>query len=225
MSVQAITLALSASGVGPSEKLLLLVLANYADEEMKCWPSMRRLAADTAMSERTIQRSFKTLEACGIVERKQRNRADGSRASDIIVLCFQRNDNLSPPPVKLTPPPVTVSPPPVTLSPGGDTVSPLTTFEPSRTRQSEAKASVARKRTPIPEDWEPRVAEIEFAAKHGLGPEALERETAKFKAHHTAAGKTMANWSAAWRTWVLNAEEWRKARTPEPVRKVTGALV
>lgn len=101
---------------------------------------------------------------------------------------------------------------------------PVTALEKSR----EDKTRVierARKRTPIPDDWEPRAAEIEFAAKHGFGPEGVEREAVKFKAHHTAAGKTMANWSAAWRTWVMNAEEWRKARTPEPVRKVTGALV
>ncbi len=38
-------------------------------------------------------------------------------------------------------------------------------------------------------------------------PEALSDQIAKFRAHHEKLGSLMANWSAAWRTWYLNAPE------------------
>lgn len=37
MSIQALTSALSIRGIAPSEKLILLALANYADEHLRCY--------------------------------------------------------------------------------------------------------------------------------------------------------------------------------------------
>lgn len=101
MSVQAITSALIIQGVRDTEKLLLIVLANYADENMQCWPSQERLAKDTCMSVRSVGRCFAGLEKVGYVERHQRRRDDGFRASDLIVLrldspAIMSHDSLSP---------------------------------------------------------------------------------------------------------------------------------
>lgn len=85
MTVQAITAALSIAGVSPSEKLLLIVLANYADEQMKCWPSHSRLAANTCMSERNILRLFTALEAKGLLSRAARYK-NRVRTSDVVTL-------------------------------------------------------------------------------------------------------------------------------------------
>jgi hypothetical protein len=87
MTVQAITAALSVMELTSSEKFLLIVLANYADADMKCWPSQARLAADTRMSIRTINANLKSLEMAGWLHRSHRTRrADGSRTSDMIHL-------------------------------------------------------------------------------------------------------------------------------------------
>ena len=94
MSVQAITEALEIQGVTPAEKLLLIVLANYADREMKCWPSHSTLASDTSMSERNILRVFKTLEAKGLLSRRGRKRGD-LKISDVITLTLS-GDTTSP---------------------------------------------------------------------------------------------------------------------------------
>lgn len=88
MSVQAITCALALRGVSASEKLLLLALANYADEHMQCWPSQRRLAADTCLSDRTVRSLLAALEDRRLLSRLSSRRNDGSRSTDRITLHF-----------------------------------------------------------------------------------------------------------------------------------------
>ena len=100
MSVQAITAALAIKGVTSSEKLLLIVLANYADEEMKCWPSHSRLSAETCLSQRQVLRVFAQLEAKSLLSRKARH-VKNMRTTDMITLCLggdtmsQRGDTVS----------------------------------------------------------------------------------------------------------------------------------
>lgn len=51
----------------PARKLLLLVLANYADEHGICWPSQETLADNTGMSLDTVQRQTKKLQEAGFL--------------------------------------------------------------------------------------------------------------------------------------------------------------
>jgi len=89
MSLQAITAALAVDDITSSEKFLLMVLANYADADLKCWPSQERLARDTRMTTRTILANLKSLELAGWLWREHRpRRGDGSRNSDMIHLQF-----------------------------------------------------------------------------------------------------------------------------------------
>jgi hypothetical protein len=46
-----------------NEKFILLMLANYADQDGKCWPSVERLAADTGLSESSVHRALNTLRS------------------------------------------------------------------------------------------------------------------------------------------------------------------
>jgi hypothetical protein len=86
MSVQAISAALTITDVTASEKLLLLVLANYCDESFRCFPSQARLARETCLSDRTIRSTLVALEAKGRLTRVERSRPDGSRSTDLITL-------------------------------------------------------------------------------------------------------------------------------------------
>jgi hypothetical protein len=88
MSVQALTCAFAIRGLGPSEKLVLLALANFANEEMRCWPSQERLADDTELSARTVWTALQSLETKGVLSRQARKRADGSRTTDVFTLHF-----------------------------------------------------------------------------------------------------------------------------------------
>jgi hypothetical protein len=54
-------------GLIPSQKLVLLSLADRANEQHICWPSIYRLAIDTGLDERTIYRTIKSLTDKGIL--------------------------------------------------------------------------------------------------------------------------------------------------------------
>lgn len=88
MSVQAITCALAIRGITASEKLVLLALANYADENMQCFPSQKRLADDTCLTERTMRTVIASLTERGMLSKVERRRPDGTRASDLFTLHF-----------------------------------------------------------------------------------------------------------------------------------------
>lgn len=124
MSVQALSCAIAVRGVSASEKLLLLVLANYADDKMTCWPSHKKMAAEACLTERTILSLLKSLEAKRFISRKERFRHDGSRTTDAITLHF--SGEVISPPGESDNTGVGKS-----TTGGGAQISPLTTFEPS----------------------------------------------------------------------------------------------
>src|SRR5688572_24259794 len=54
MSVKAISWAIEQNVTPAGAKLLLIVLANYANDKHQCWPSKATLAADCSMSNSTV---------------------------------------------------------------------------------------------------------------------------------------------------------------------------
>ncbi len=126
MGFRAVADAYDLKGVSPVEKLLLMALAQHADEEGRCFPSHRLLAEKTGMSKRTILRAFQSLEDAGHLSRTARARPNGSRSSDLIVLHLGGDRE---------------SPGVVTESQGGgDRESPPTTFEPIKEQIKQTKA-------------------------------------------------------------------------------------
>jgi hypothetical protein len=55
----------------PARKVLLMVLANYADQNGVCWPSQETLARGTEQSVDTVQRQLKKLQNLGVIERER----------------------------------------------------------------------------------------------------------------------------------------------------------
>jgi len=74
MSVQAIAWALSQETGSPSAKLVLVALANYADQFGICWPSQALLARQSEQSVDSIQRRLQELVERGFLEKKTRRR-------------------------------------------------------------------------------------------------------------------------------------------------------
>ena len=138
-------------GITSTEKLLLLALANFANEQMECFPSQKRLAEDTCMTDRTVRAAFRSLEDKGLVERSERRRADGYRASDRIVLHLftVSEDGISPEAFS----PEIISPEicvnshrkNASISPEGDSAP--TTLEPSGNRNRNLDVINARERS------------------------------------------------------------------------------
>ena len=85
MSIQAVAWAIGLAGVTPSEKLVLIVVANYADDLGFAWPSQDTLSSDTSMSLRTVRSAIQRLEERGLLQRRKRY-ARGERSSDMLHL-------------------------------------------------------------------------------------------------------------------------------------------
>ncbi len=54
-----------------TQKLVLLSLADWANDEGLCWPSIERLAIKTSMAGRSVQRIIRDLESMGFVKRDE----------------------------------------------------------------------------------------------------------------------------------------------------------
>jgi hypothetical protein len=68
--------------LAPTPKLVLMALADEADDTGFCFPSQRRLAAKCSITDRTVRRMLVELETKGYVTLERRHRADGSRTSN-----------------------------------------------------------------------------------------------------------------------------------------------
>lgn len=92
MSLKALSWAKEFRTGSPTRKLVLLAVADYADEHGVCWPSQRTIARQTELNERTVRRQLDELEHAGIVTRQSRPPLpSGLRQSDVITL------NMKPP--------------------------------------------------------------------------------------------------------------------------------
>ncbi len=64
-------------------RAVYMYLRDRADAEGKCWPGVKRIAADLKLSRRTTQRALSDLERAGLIQRDERYRENGSRTSNL----------------------------------------------------------------------------------------------------------------------------------------------
>lgn len=86
MSNAAVGWALSQCIADATTKLLLIALADFANDEHACWPSQARLSEIVGCSVDTVQRHAKRLESDGYMKRERRALANGNRTTDRYVL-------------------------------------------------------------------------------------------------------------------------------------------
>lgn len=75
MSIDASRWAWKQAGLRPSERLVLLSLADRAGENHDCFPSISRLEKDTGLNRKTIYQALKSLEEKGVISIKKRHGA------------------------------------------------------------------------------------------------------------------------------------------------------
>lgn len=88
MSWQATAWAVEQVVGPPARKLLLLILANYADEHGICWPSQETLASNTGMSLDTVQRQTKKLQEAGFLTISRPPKRRGQWQTFVYQLCI-----------------------------------------------------------------------------------------------------------------------------------------
>lgn len=132
MSVQCISAAFAYEAPSPTCKLVLLALANYADENRQCFPPVKRIAKETGLSERAVRNAIKSLMDCGAIEKQERRRANGTQTSDLFTLTLQAASNAVCASDRLHDVPQQTAP-----------RAPLTTLEPSLEPSPKTRAAIA----------------------------------------------------------------------------------
>jgi hypothetical protein len=80
----------------PVPKLVLMALADAADDQGICWPSVATIAVKVGVSTRTVRRVMQTLIRRELLTAEQRHRSDGSCSSNRYRLSLGGGDKLSP---------------------------------------------------------------------------------------------------------------------------------
>lgn len=79
------------------------------------------------------------------------------------------------------------------------------------------KPKRASPKTSLAEDAQPGEADAEFARQAGMDSRQFREEWQQFRDHHLKNGNRMADWPAAWRTWVRNAGKFQPRAGPAHV--------
>lgn len=116
--------------------------------------------------------------------------------------------------------PITVTPP-VTLTvtpdnekeipptPPKEKTTPLTNSSLRSELAPSPKAKRTKVRTPIAPDAQPTEADRRASEDAGLTPQMFRAEWGKFRDYHLSKGNLMADWSAAWRTWLVKVAQFQ----------------
>ncbi|WP_084215004.1 helix-turn-helix domain-containing protein [Sphingomonas sp. Ant20] len=208
MSVRIMTAVWSVT-LPDSEKIVLLALADCANDEGLCWPSMATLAAKCSKSDRTVQAAIKSLVASGHMSRQE----IAGRGCRYIV--HPTPEAAAPPkplhPEAISPPKRTALTPEAAADKPSRTITSPEASPPSRRGRVQA---VKVKPFRLPEDWAPvRFADdtVARAIVDRRGKDwslrALEsfRNWAANAADKDGLGRK-ADWQKAWSNWIIEQD-------------------
>ena len=71
MSIKIMSRVWEQHGITPTQKFVLLALADWANDEGLCWPSINRLAVKSCLTARCIQKTIRNLEEAGLIRREE----------------------------------------------------------------------------------------------------------------------------------------------------------
>lgn len=170
-----------------SQKIVLLALADCANDEGHCWPSMASLARKCSKGERTVQGVIKQLVDAGHVTREE---VIGKGCNYWV---HPRRDCAPQP-----------SRPARTAPPQGTAQTPAAAADkPSRTVITKTQNA---RGTRLSSNWRPKPLPADLADAVAAWPAgAIERELARFRdwaASAPGAKGVKSDWDATWRNWL-----------------------
>lgn len=198
-----------------SQKLLMLSLADRADESHCCYPSIQRLVKDTGMDRKTIGKWVGQMIEDGLItdtgERKGKTKQVRVLRLNIEIKEAQkRNSTENGNDTKFgheTSPNLDTE-----RSQNWDTESVIEPVnEPNSLSGRDGFVSEAAKARmglptgtgiPFPAQFKPSAEHIAMAAEKGV---SIETELLNFRDYHTARGTTLIDWNSAFRVWIRNA--------------------
>lgn len=94
----------------PTRKLVLLKLADNANDKGECFPSYQHIADHCEVSRRSVISHIDALIKMGLVEKKSRKNQDGSSSNLYILHLEKGSENISPPSERISPSSENISP-------------------------------------------------------------------------------------------------------------------
>ncbi|ECY2306583.1 helix-turn-helix domain-containing protein [Salmonella enterica] len=220
MSMNLMAKAMSIKVGNPLRKLVLIKLADNANDEGECWPSYQHIADQCEVSRSTVKSHIRALEDMGLLKREFRRKGELNQ-SNVFYLTL---DNAQ-------------QPAPESGGAGaarggagaarggagadlggGAGAAPRTyhSFEP-------VKEPLGRKKKPssMPEGFSPSASHQKMAEEFGI---SLQDEFDKFTDHHLSKGSKFIDWNRALNTWLRNARGFQKSRACNSFSRPSSAI-
>ncbi|PVM57761.1 helix-turn-helix domain-containing protein [Salmonella enterica] len=205
MSMNLMAKAMSIKVGNPLRKLVLIKLADNANDEGECWPSYQHIADQCEVSRSTVKSHIRALEDMGLLKREFRRKGELNQ-SNVFYLTLDNAQQI---------PPESGG---AGADRGGAGADPRTyhSFEP-------VKEPLERKKKPssMPEGFSPSASHQKMAEEFGI---SLQDEFDKFTDHHLSKGSKFIDWSRALNTWLRNARGFQTSRACNSFSRPSSAI-
>ncbi|EBM0824977.1 helix-turn-helix domain-containing protein [Salmonella enterica] len=205
MSMNLMAKAMSIKVGNPLRKLVLIKLADNANDEGECWPSYQHIADQCEVSRSTVKSHIRALEDMGLLKREFRRKGELNQ-SNVFYLTLDNAQQI---------PPESGG---AGADRGGAGADPRTyhSFEP-------VKEPLERKKKPssMPEGFSPSASHQKMAEEFGI---SLQDEFDRFTDHHLSKGSKFIDWSRALNTWLRNARGFQKSRACNSFSRPSSAI-
>lgn len=187
--------------LGSTDKLVLLALADWSNDDGICWPSNAQLCRKSGLSERAVRQCIGRLKDAGHLTRDE---VPGKGVTYTVHLGRAADDT----PARGAPgrkcPRHVV---PKTPARGAPNTLGTTNTSP-KAKPSERMRAAAKRASALPTGFKPEMAGKTAAVVDGWPPGRLDDEIDAFTDYHQAKGTISKDWQASWRTWVRNSKKW-----------------
>ena len=218
----------SLTDLSPFQKLVLVALADRANDEGVCWPSIETLSKKTGMTGRGVQKTIRTLEEIGLLQRQE---STGRSNKYVLILPLntvhpQEDD----PRTTFTPPLNTVHPTPEPRSPNTSMIHQLNKKETVERKKREqepapksgpfqdainAQSKPGRARLNRPKPWA-----IWQRLSKAHGEEKLLAAYKRYLSTDKDAQRDNGDWQAGLQVWLnQKAEIWLEQQTTQPDKR------
>ncbi|EDC5009161.1 helix-turn-helix domain-containing protein [Salmonella enterica] len=206
MSMNLMAKAMNIKVGNPLRKLVLIKLADNANDNGECWPSYQHIADQCEVSRSTVKSHIRALEDMGLLKREFRRKGELNQ-SNVFYLTLDNAQQIQPESGGAG----------ADLG-GGAGAAPRTyhSFEP-------VKEPLERKKKPssMPEGFSPSASHQKMAEEFGI---SLQDEFDKFTDHHLSKGSKFIDWSRALNTWLRNARGFQKSRACNSFSRPSSAI-
>lgn len=197
-------------------KLVLIKLADNANDKGECWPSYQHIADQCECSKSAVRNHIDALEDMGLLKRENRVGVNNGKGNTSNVYYLNLDDTHMPSKStgvchEIAPPMPSDGTPP--MPPDGTRTS--HSFEPvtepdSLSARGQFISEAAKRRIgispngeiPFPPAFKPSADHIAIASEKGIN---IETELLNFRDYHQARGTKLIDWNSAFRVWLRNA--------------------